>query len=146
MFALLLAYPLAHFPNPALSPVVSAELAMLPAALRTTQESVEWMFGNYVGRLTDLPPGAAPGGAKLDGLPATSIVVSEFDDLRSSAELLQRQLKEVGVPVRSYLAAGMPHGHLNRTPALSEVELSLQFFVEALQSSPDPLSATRRRL
>ncbi|MFI1890795.1 alpha/beta hydrolase fold domain-containing protein, partial [Streptomyces jumonjinensis] len=90
------------------------------------------MVRDYVGRLTDLPPAAMPGAAKLDRLPATGIVLSEYDDLRPSGDLLARQLAEVGVPVRTYLAAGMPHGHLDRTPALKEVDRSLDFLATTL--------------
>lgn len=130
--ALLLAYPLAHFPNPGLAPDVSEKLSVLPASLRTPAGNVEWMVKNYVGRLTDIPADAIPGSAQLSGLPPTRIVVSEYDDLRSSAELLHRQLEESEVPVTSYLAEGMPHGHLNRGTSLPEVGRSLDFFAGAL--------------
>lgn len=130
--ALLLAYPFAHFPNPALDFGLSAEMARFPQILRCTSDDVEGMVTNYVGRLTDLPPDALPGTAPLDGLPPVHLVVSEYDDLRPSAELLQRQLTEVGVPVSTYLSPGMPHGHLNRTPSLPEVDRSLRYFATAL--------------
>lgn len=130
--ALLLAYPFVHFPTPGLSPEAAAELAILPPALRTPPGNIEWIIRNYVGRVTDLPVDVAPGAAPLDQLPATHIVISEYDDLRSSAELLITQLTEVGVPVHSYVAAGMPHGHLNRSPSLAEVDRSLDFFAGAL--------------
>ena len=55
-----------------------------------------------------------------------------LSDLRPSGELLARQLAESGVPVETYLARGMPHGHLNRTPALAEIDRSLAFFAKAL--------------
>ena len=60
-------------------------------------------------------------------------MISEYDDLRPSAELLARQLTASDVDVTTYLAAGMPHGHLNRTPALAEVDRSLDFFADALR-------------
>ncbi|XKK38548.1 alpha/beta hydrolase [Nocardiopsis sp. ARC36] len=90
------------------------------------------MVRNYVGRVGGLPADAMPGAADLSGLPATSILLSEYDDLRPSGELLARQLEESGVPHRTYLAAGMPHGHLNRGPSLGEVDRSLAFFADAL--------------
>ncbi|MFB7893629.1 alpha/beta hydrolase fold domain-containing protein [Microbacterium sp. NPDC056044] len=130
--AVLLAYPLAHFPNPGLSVEIAADLAILPAALRTPASNVEWMVDNYVGRITDIPTDAIPGGGVLTGLPPATIVVSEYDDLRSSAELLERQFDESGVPVTTYLAAGMVHGHLNRGTVLTEVDRSLDFLVGAL--------------
>lgn len=129
----LLAYPFVHFPNPGLPSEIAAELAVLPPSLRFPPADVEWMVGNYVGRTTAVPAYALPGGADLTGLPATSIVVSEYDDLRSSGELLHRQLLESAVPAQMYVAPGMLHGHLNRGTALLEVKRSLDFFAETLR-------------
>lgn len=129
---LLLAYPFVHFPTPALDDESAAQMRELPPLLRFTTASIEHMVRNYVGRLTDLPATAMPGAARLDGLPGTAVLLSEYDDLRPSGELLALQLKESAVPVRTYRAAGMPHGHLNRTPFLKEVDRSLDFFAEAL--------------
>jgi acetyl esterase len=128
--ALLLAYPFTHYPNPALSPAMSAEMNTMP--FRFEPEGIEDMVRNYVGRISDVPPDALPGAARLDGLPRTRILVSEYDDLRASGELLERQLREVGVPVESYLALGMTHGHLNHSPKLAEVSQSLDFLAKGL--------------
>lgn len=132
--ALLLAYPVVHFPVPALTESVAQEMAQLPSMLRFHAATNEQMFGNYVGRISHLPAEVSPGSQDLAGFPPTRIVVSEYDDLRSSGELLARQLEESGVPVESYLADGMLHGHLNRTPAaaLPAVAGSLDFFAAAL--------------
>ncbi|MFE7843067.1 alpha/beta hydrolase fold domain-containing protein [Streptomyces sp. NPDC057474] len=130
---LLLAYPFAHFPVPALDSTTAAEMATLPPTMRFTTADVEFMVENYVGRLTDLPRHALPGAAPLNGLPPVHLLLSEYDDLRPSAELLARQLTASEVEVSTYLAAGMPHGHLNRTPALAEVDRSLDFFADALR-------------
>jgi len=70
----------------------------------------------------------------MTGLPPTTVMVAEFDELRGSAELLLRQLAEAGVAATGYLAAGMPHGHLNRAPALPEVDRSLAFFAAQLRA------------
>lgn len=128
--AILLAYPFTHYPNPALSPAMSAEMAALP--FRFEPEGIEDMVRNYVGRISDVPPDALPGAARLDGLPRTRILVSEYDDLRASAEMLERQLREVGVPVESYVARGMTHGHLNHSPKLAEVSASIDFLAKGL--------------
>lgn len=130
---LLLAYPFAHFPVPALETATAADMTALPPTMRFTTADIEFMVRNYVGRLTDLPRDALPGAAPLHGLPPVHVLVSEYDDLRPSAELLARQLTASEVEVRTYLAAGMPHGHLNRTPALAEVDRSLDFFADALR-------------
>ncbi|SMH48560.1 Acetyl esterase/lipase [Rathayibacter oskolensis] len=131
---LLLAYPFVHFPNPSVDDAVARELMTLPAILRFPPASIEAMVRTYVGRLSDLPPHALPGAAPLGGLPPTSVMVAEFDELRGSAELLLRQLAEAGAAVTGYLAHGMPHGHLNRTPALPEVDRSLAFFAAQLRT------------
>ncbi|QHC68206.1 alpha/beta hydrolase fold domain-containing protein [Rathayibacter sp. VKM Ac-2759] len=130
----LLAYPFAHFPNPAVDDDVLRELMTLPALLRFPTASIEGMVRTYVGRLSDLPADALPGAAPLAGLPPVSVMVNEFDELRGSAELLLRQLAEAGVAATGYLARGMPHGHLNRTPALPEVDRSLAFFAAQLRA------------
>jgi acetyl esterase len=129
---LLLAYPFTHYPNPCLSPALSAEMAAVP--FRFEAEGVDEMVRNYVGRISDVPRDALPGAARLDGLPRTLIVVSEYDDLRASADLLERQLNEVGVEVESYLAKGMTHGHLNHSSAITEVANSLDFFAKGLHA------------
>lgn len=129
---LLLAYPFVHFPVPALDEAMAGEMLRLPAMLRFTTRGIEDMVRNYVGRLTDLPPDALPGAAKLTGLPPTAVVVSEYDDLRPSGELIALQLEESGVPARRYLAQGMLHGHLNRAPSLEEVERTIGFLASEL--------------
>lgn len=96
-----LAYPFAHFPVPALDAHGAAEMAQLPPLLRFTPETLEQLVHNYVGRISALPPEALPGAVDPAGLPPTSIMLSEYDDLRSSGELLARQLTESGVPVET---------------------------------------------
>ncbi|WP_330285707.1 alpha/beta hydrolase [Streptomyces sp. NBC_00576] len=130
---LLLAYPFAHFPVPALDAATAAYMATLPPTMRFTTDSIEFMVKNYVGRLTDLPRDALPGAAALHGLPPVRLLLSEYDDLRPSGALLARQLAESDVAVTTHVAAGMPHGHLNRTPALPGVEQSLDFLAAALR-------------
>jgi acetyl esterase/lipase len=130
--SLLLAYPFVHFPTPSLDAASAHEMSVLPPLMRFTPESIEHMVRNYVGRVNGLPADAMPGAADLTGMPATGIVLSEYDDLRPSGELLARQLEEARVPVETYFAPGMPHGHLNRGPSLGEVDRSLAFFAKTL--------------
>lgn len=130
--ALLLGYPFVHFPTPAVDADLEKEMRDLPALVRFTPESIEGMVSGYVGRVSDIPLEAMPGAAPLTGLPATTIVLSEYDDLRPSGELLATQLAESGVPFASHLAKGMLHGHLNRLPGLAEVDRSLSVFSDAL--------------
>ncbi|MFJ9361185.1 alpha/beta hydrolase fold domain-containing protein [Streptomyces mirabilis] len=133
--ALLLAYPCAHFPVPALDAATAVEMSRLPQFGRFTPIAVERIVRNYVGRISDLPAEAMPGHGRLDGLPATHLVLSEYDDLRPSGELLQRQLEEAGVPVGAYLARGMLHGHLNIAESVRQVEESISFFAAVLKGA-----------
>jgi acetyl esterase/lipase len=130
---LLLAYPFAHFPVPALDTASAAAMHLLPSAMRFEPAAIAEVVRNYIGRISHLPAEAIPGAADLSGLPPTSVVLSELDGLRSSGELLLEQLAEVGVATDAHLATGMPHGHLNRTPSLGEVDVSLEFFAGALR-------------
>ncbi|MEE1800692.1 alpha/beta hydrolase [Streptomyces sp. JV176] len=130
--ALLLAYPFVHFPVPALEASAAAELSTQDPMARLAPPVIEHMVRTFVGRISDLPAEAFPGGTLLDGLPPTHIVLSEYDDLRPSGELLKRQLDESGVPVATLLAEGMLHGHLNFVADLPRIDESLAFFATAL--------------
>jgi acetyl esterase len=130
--ALLLAYPLVHFPVPALDDEAAEVVRAMPPMLRFPPAHIEATMRNYVGRLHDLPASAVPGNGHLRGLPPTHIHVAEYDELRPSGELLARQLAESGVPVTLELARGVPHGHLNRTPAAPQVDATLDAFAAAL--------------
>lgn len=127
--ALRLAYPALHFPVPALADELAAEMRDLPPMLRFTPQTVVEIFRNYLGRITDIPAGEAPGLADLTGLPPVRMVLSEYDDLRSSGELFALQLAERGIRCESTVAAGMLHGHLNLPPVaeLPEVARSIDF-------------------
>jgi acetyl esterase len=130
--ALLLAYPFLHFPTPALDQASSEAMRTLPPLMRFTPESVATMVRIYVGRLGNLPPAAMPGAADLAGLASTAVLISEYDDLRPSADLILRQLAEAQVPTEHRLSVGVPHGHLNRVPSIDEVSLSLDFLADRL--------------
>jgi acetyl esterase len=132
--AMLLAYPVVHFPVPALSDQLGAEMRQLPRMLRFTPADIIDLTRWYLGRLTDIPTQTMPGHGNLEGMPRTRIVLSEYDDLRGSGELFELQLREVGVRVDSTVAVGMLHGHLNLTPAVQmpEIERSLDFLAAGL--------------
>ncbi|GAA2749757.1 alpha/beta hydrolase fold domain-containing protein [Amnibacterium kyonggiense] len=127
--AVLLAYPALHFPNPASEDALAAELRTLPPVLRFFPQVVVAIFQAYLGRITDIPSAETPGLADLTGYPPVRIVVSEYDDLRSSGELFAQQLASSGVPVELTVAEGMLHGHLNIPPvdAMPEIARSLDF-------------------
>jgi acetyl esterase len=135
---LLLGYPFVHFPTPAIDPALAQEMQALPSIVRFNAAAIAGMVSAYVGRLSDIPVEAMPGAAPLHTLPPTTIVLSEYDDLRPSGELLAQQLAEIGVANETYVAKGMLHGHLNRVPQIDEVERSLEFFAYALRRLATP--------
>jgi acetyl esterase/lipase len=132
--AMLLAYPVVHFPVPALSDELAAEMRQLPRMLRFMAADIIDFTRWYLGRLTDIPTRTMPGHGNLEGMPPTRIVLSEYDDLRGSGELFEQQLREVGVAVESTVAEGMLHGHLNLMPTaqMPEIERSLDFLTAGL--------------
>lgn len=138
---LLLAYPFAHYPSPALDAGTIREMEGMPGIHRFPPATVDEMVAAYVGRTTDLPRLALPGAARLDGLPRTVVALSQYDELRPSGELLGRQLSSVGVPVRLHVARGMPHGHLNHWPSPAEASASLDFLAAALTPVTAPAEA-----
>jgi acetyl esterase/lipase len=136
--AMLLAYPVIHFPVPALPDELAAEMRQLPRMLRFTAADIIDFTRWYLGRLTDIPTRTMPGHGNLEGMPPTRIVLSEYDDLRGSGELFEQQLREVGVAVESTVAEGMLHGHLNLMPTaqMPEIERSLDFLAAGLGLHP----------
>jgi len=143
--ALLLAYPFLHFPNPAPSDELARALAELPDILRLSPEVVSWLVRGYVGSISGVPAEAFPGAAVLEGLPRTTLIAAEIDDLRPSAELFAAQLAEVGVPVATHTAPGAPHGFLNRVPSAPGVDNALEVLAAALRQQPSDLSQESSR-
>jgi acetyl esterase/lipase len=110
--ALLLAYPVLHRLLPPPASPMPADLDRLPPALRFPADAYARMCADYLG---DAPasPYAIPAQGPADGLPATLVVTSEYDDLRATAEAFVGQLRTAGVPVREHREPGAVHGHLN---------------------------------
>jgi len=129
--ALVLGYPLLHFPVPG---VEIDGVDDLPEILRFGLAHNIDVMRAYVGRIDDLPGDAVPGRRHPRGLPRTLLALSEIDELRGSGELFAVQLRDAGVPVRTEVAVGMPHGHLNIPPvaALPEVGRTLDAIVDVL--------------
>lgn len=132
--ALLLAYPTLHFPTPALPDDQVDDLRRVPAAIRFLPATVLDMTRTYLGRLSGFPAEAMPGNGDVAGLPPTSVVLSEVDDLRPSGETFLLQLQDAGVPTRAMVAAGMLHGHLDipPVPGLPAIGESIDFLAAGL--------------
>lgn len=120
---IVLAYPLLHR-QLAVGPELEAILAEVPPLFRFSQAAVEHMFDAYLDGITDAPFVSLEHN-NLKGFPPSLVILSEYDDLRPSGEAYAEQAKADGAPVETYLAEGMLHGHLNRTPAVPEVSSSL---------------------
>ena len=92
------------------------------------------MNANYLGgRAGEVAGYAMPAHAALAGLPPTTIVNSEYDDLPASVERFAEQLAEAGVAVDVYCEAGVLHGHLNTPPSLLRgSDHTLALFAEAV--------------
>ena len=98
----------------------------IPPILRISPTLVELVNAGYLGESVenDLAfVGAAD--AAVTGLPPTLVIVNEFDDLRTSGDLLVKQAMRGGCRVERLLSSGMLHGHLNRTPVIAEVGRTL---------------------
>lgn len=133
--ALVLGYPLLHFPVPAID---IDGMDDLPDILRFRPARNDEVLRDYVGRVDDPPVDAMPGNRAPFGLPHTLLALSEMDELRGSGELFARQLRETGIPVQVEVAEGMPHGHLNIPPvdALPEVARTLDAIANVLAATP----------
>jgi acetyl esterase/lipase len=131
--ALLLAYPCLHAIFPPVSEELTIKMTEVPRLLRFLPEDVEWITKNYLGGpLEDAPGYAMPANADLTGLPPIVMVVSEYDDLRTSGEAFAGLAADAGVSVQLITAEGALHGHLNHTPDLMATELTLQAFTTAI--------------
>lgn len=135
---LLLAYGAFHHPSPAPDEDLAGSLASLPPGLLNRETFDNDCFRSYTGPAEPAPGYARPGHADLAGLPPTTVISAEIDDLRPSSDLLARQLADAGVPVTRYLARGMLHGHLNwfPGPALPEVDRTIDVLATALSAAP----------
>jgi acetyl esterase/lipase len=96
---------------------------------------------NYLGDAPDADLGFLDAAAdSVAGLPPTLVIVNEYDDLRTSGDLLVAQATRGGCRVERVLASGMLHGHLNRTPVIPEVDRTLRQIgrvVEQADVQPD---------
>ena len=125
--SLVLAYPIVHPVLPPPSDELAGKLAGLSPAMAFAPEVIEPVMENFLGRASSAAPAyATPGVAKdLRGHPPTLIINCEYDGLRASGEAYAGQLLDDGVEVRTVLARGVAHGHLNR-PALPETGRGLR--------------------
>lgn len=135
-YRLLLAYPFVHATLPTPSEGLAAAMAQVPGALRFSSETISFLVENYIGGPVDpstAPAYAAPINGDLRGLPATTIVTSEFDDLRPSGEELASLLEAADVDVTLFQQAGALHGQLNEDPRIPVVEESLTVLANELR-------------
>ncbi len=110
--SLLLVYPTLHPDLPPASEEVAAATAVLRE--RVPPQIMQLMSLNYVGDPALLvDPYAFPGLGQVGGLPATFVLNSEVDLLRSSGDAFVASLADAGVKVQVEFEPGSGHGHLN---------------------------------
>jgi acetyl esterase len=123
--SLLLVYPLMHPELPALPADIEEAMAELPDVLRLRNELVQPACLNYAGSgAATRDPRAFPAYADLRGLSPTLVLVSEYDDLRTSGKLFAEQLRAAAVETHLVVEPGVPHGHLD-WPGLKGTDRSL---------------------
>jgi acetyl esterase/lipase len=133
---LLLAYPFLHAELPEPGQPEAPEMAGLPRILRFTADDCRAMVENYIGGpLLMASSYAMPGHADPAGLPPAAVLVSEYDDLRSSAEAFVDGLRAAGIPVDVRLERGATHGYLNHSAGLGIVQRGLQFLADEVSSA-----------
>jgi len=75
-----------------------------------TRDMMRLCWEDYLGgRLPAPPVYAAPLRANLSRLPSATIMVNEFDPLRSEGEAYARKLRDAGAPAELILLEGMVH-------------------------------------
>lgn len=79
---------------------------LVPAVVRSTSASIDWMVRAYVRRVTSVPTDTLPGGADLTVPPPVSILSCELEDLRPSAELLATHSADSEVAVALQMSQG----------------------------------------
>ncbi|MBP1133787.1 acetyl esterase/lipase [Arthrobacter sp. PvP023] len=133
---LVLAYPFLHAELPESGEPEAARMAGLPPILRFTADDCRAMVENYIGGpLLMASSYAMPGHADPAGLPPAAVLVSEYDDLRQSAELFIGGLRAAGIPVEHRLEPGATHGYLNHSAGLGIVRRGLQFLADEVGSA-----------
>jgi acetyl esterase len=131
---LVLAYPFLHRQLD-VGPELEKLLTEVPPLFRFTQTAVDSMYGAYLNGMAEAPYLSLDGNHLTD-FPPSLVILSEYDDLRPSGESYADQATADGAKAETYLAPGMLHGHLNRLPAVPEVNSSLDRIVSFLGPNP----------
>ena len=80
-------------------------------------------------------PGINLLGAKVQGLPPTTIIAAEIDPLRSEGEQLAELLKRAGVPVERRQWDGVTHEFFGMAAVVPEAKEAVQFAGQRLRSA-----------
>ena len=81
--------------------------------MQLTKRDMQWFFENYAPASLHGDPKISPmAQQKIEGLPRTVVLTSEYDVLRDDGELYAKKLISAGVPVITRRIAGLPHGFI----------------------------------
>jgi acetyl esterase len=83
-------------------------------------EKLDWFWSAYLAGQPRDDAGATPLNARLDGLPPLLLLAAALDPLLDDTLNLGRKLDEAGVPQRTVVYSGMPHGFLGQTALLAK--------------------------
>lgn len=131
---LLLAYPTAHRYLPVSAPVEELT-GSLPPIFRFTPDAVTAMYEAYSGGSVETPY-LSMDGRCLAGFPPMRVIVDEYDDLRTSGEVLVADAQAAGVDATIRLAPGMLHGHFNRNASVPQVAADLDYVAQLVAAEP----------
>ncbi|MDA8193837.1 MAG: alpha/beta hydrolase [Thermaerobacter sp.] len=130
--AMLLAYPVCR---PDFDTASYREYA---AGYGLTRDDMRWFWSQYLASPDDRTnPYAVPlARADFSGLPATLIIVAEYDPLRDEGEALAERLRQDGVLVRTTLVKGMVHGFFASAWAATHRRQTVEWVALHLQRLP----------
>jgi acetyl esterase len=95
---------------------------------------LDWFWTQYLGGRTGREdPGAAPLGARLEGLPPLLLIAAGLDPLLDDTLNLQRRLQAAGVTHELRRFEGVPHGFIGQTALLSKARAARAEVVAAIR-------------
>ncbi|CUR56695.1 putative acetyl esterase [metagenome] len=105
-------------------------MADIPPLFRLEQDVVAGIWATYAADAPDTTYLSFEHMPSLGELPPILLVLSEYDDLRVSAEEIFDRPEQADLEVERYLARGVTHGHLSMAPVVPETRATLDRVAE----------------